>query len=115
MHPNFDYPDEDIAILKLKTRLKFGKYVKPACLPAPEKPSFDLQSMAVVSGWGLIEAGMYRKVAIINTSWLEARFRFYRLFSIYEGEIWLWPFKEKLISLFVTVVKASNFYFSKTS
>ena len=77
IHPNYkitpgykgrDYNlvDEDICVLKLKRRLKFTTNVKPACLPP--KPSFNPQSRAIVSGWGSTVAGMYCKVASINTS-----------------------------------------------
>ena len=40
----------------------------------------------------------YRKVASINASWLEARFRFYRLFMKEKFDVYLlWPLKKKLI------------------
>ena len=55
----------------------------------------------------------YSKVAIINTSWLEAHFRVYRLFMKEKFDVYL-PFKKKLICLLVTHVSThfwGIFYF----
>ena len=71
-HPNFipEYPTQksfhfDITILKLKSPFKFNRDVNFACLPAP---NFSTQKRGLVSGWGYLKQGMYRKVASINMS-----------------------------------------------
>ena len=55
----------DIRILKLKHPFKFNRDVNFACLPAP---NFSTQKRGLVSGWGYLKQGMYRKVASINMS-----------------------------------------------
>jgi len=52
-HPDYDPNGKpnDIAILKLKTDIKFGDHVKPACLPTNPDDDFDGMT-AIVSGWG---------------------------------------------------------------
>jgi len=47
---NSNSPDNDVAILKLKTPLTFNAKVKPACLPAA---TLTPSGVAVASGWGL--------------------------------------------------------------
>jgi hypothetical protein len=50
------------------------------------------------------------RVASINTSWLEACFRFYRLFMKKKFDDYLlWPFKKKVIYYLVTLVISCNF------
>merc|ERR1711962_1956217 len=48
-NPNFN--KNDIALLKLKTDIRFGANVKPACLPTNPNKSYAGQR-AIVSGWG---------------------------------------------------------------
>ena len=53
-HPAYDEKtfDNDFAILKLSTPVKFTKYVNPICLP--ESSNLNLDSVeAMVSGWGV--------------------------------------------------------------
>jgi len=54
-YPDFDIHNNvreyDIAILKLKTDIKFGDHVKPACLPSKKLGSYDGMT-AIASGWG---------------------------------------------------------------
>jgi len=57
-HPQYN-PDttmNDIAVLKLKTPIKFSDTVKPVCLPAHGEQLAD-NSQAVVAGWGLTKEG----------------------------------------------------------
>jgi len=57
-----DYPDsdyeihDDVALLKLSEKLKFGKYVQPICLPE-QGYSFKTAQPFVAVGWGSLEEG----------------------------------------------------------
>ena len=42
----------DIAIIKLKTPLKFNENVQPACLPDPDTIPEENGNIGFVSGWG---------------------------------------------------------------
>lgn len=57
-HPAYD-PDttmHDIAILKLKTPIKFSDTVQPVCLPNADEKVAD-NTQATVAGWGLTREG----------------------------------------------------------
>ena len=49
--------DNDIAILKLKSSLRFNDTVQPACLPQPLFTPEETGELAVVSGWGTTSEG----------------------------------------------------------
>jgi len=54
LHENFNQnnsPNNDVAIVKLKTALTLNNKVRPACLPAA---TLSPSGIAVASGWGLI-------------------------------------------------------------
>ena len=55
-HPNYnkDTVDNDIALLKLKSPVKFNEYVQPICLPSSRAGTFA-NSRATVAGWGSTE------------------------------------------------------------
>ena len=42
----------DVAIIKLKTPLKFDENVQPACLPDPDLIPEETGNIGFVSGWG---------------------------------------------------------------
>ena len=53
LHPEYNYTSNlnDVAILKLKTKLNFTDTIKNACLPGENFVPQENQA-AVVSGWG---------------------------------------------------------------
>ncbi|CAK8684129.1 unnamed protein product [Clavelina lepadiformis] len=60
IHPDYDDEsiDNDIAVLKLSSPIKFSKYIRPACLP-DQGENVASGSTAVVSGWGATKRGVY--------------------------------------------------------
>jgi Trypsin len=50
-HPNYSarFADDDIALFKLESPLKFNRYVIPICLPDQEQLTTD---RAIATGWG---------------------------------------------------------------
>jgi len=54
MHPNYDNPrhDSDIALLRLDTPAKFGKFVQPACIP---ENAVKVGTECYLTGWGKIK------------------------------------------------------------
>ena len=58
IHPEYKSIDEhDIALLKLKTKIKRTVAVHEICLPVPDE-RFDGKN-CIVSGWGSIRNGIY--------------------------------------------------------
>lgn len=55
VHPNYSHPkryNNDIALIRLSTDIKFGKQVQPICLPASNSEDEKLGLNATVAGWG---------------------------------------------------------------
>ena len=61
IHENYNTNtiDNDIAILKLKTPLKFNDNVRPACLPQDNFVPENFGGIGVVSGWGTLTEGIF--------------------------------------------------------
>ncbi|XP_062549584.1 venom protease-like [Armigeres subalbatus] len=60
VHDKYEYGRHkyDIAILQLKTSVKYSNYVQPACLPKLNEVIEDYETeMGTIVGWGFIEAG----------------------------------------------------------
>ena len=56
----YNFPQNDIIILKLKSPLTFNSKVQPACLPSADwAPENDANNKCFVSGWGAL---WYRKL-----------------------------------------------------
>lgn len=57
-HPgfNFQFLDDDIAIMKTTTPIEINDYVRPICLPAQESEA-KVGQECVVIGWGAIAQG----------------------------------------------------------
>ncbi|XP_076799779.1 uncharacterized protein LOC143444875 isoform X4 [Clavelina lepadiformis] len=53
IHPNYDFPFHDIAMLELETPVQFSDTVKPICLPFGETTPDDVICSA--AGWGLTQ------------------------------------------------------------
>lgn len=51
-HEEYQFPRNDIALLKLKSPIKFSQYVRPVCLPEAGQNPSDPQNCYAV-GWGL--------------------------------------------------------------
>ncbi|XP_039270736.2 uncharacterized protein LOC120345378 isoform X1 [Styela clava] len=51
-HPQYDFPDNDLALLKLSRSVKFHSTVGPICMPSTEEPSKD--QVCFVTGWGVM-------------------------------------------------------------
>nr|XP_039260846.1 hyaluronan-binding protein 2-like [Styela clava] len=51
LHPNYKNPVDDVALIKLKSPLKFNDAVRKVCLPNGEKTDQDLKCFA--PGWGV--------------------------------------------------------------
>ncbi|XP_043866150.1 uncharacterized protein LOC6586608 isoform X5 [Drosophila mojavensis] len=59
-HEQFRQPthmNNDIALVVLKTPLKFNDYVQPICLPEPGAPLLENRT-CTISGWGSIKSGV---------------------------------------------------------
>ncbi|XP_017843015.2 uncharacterized protein LOC108600134 isoform X2 [Drosophila busckii] len=59
-HEQFRQPthmNNDIAVVVLKTPLKFNDYVQPICLPEPGAPLVENRT-CTISGWGSIKSGV---------------------------------------------------------
>lgn len=60
LHPNYD-PDDasyDIALLQLKTPIKYTNHIQPVCLPASDENVINNdQYSATVTGWGTLQEG----------------------------------------------------------
>lgn len=57
MYDNFDNFDNDIMLLRLKSRIQFNRYVKPICVDASVFPSNTLCS---VTGWGTVHPKVHK-------------------------------------------------------
>lgn len=58
-HENFDIftYDNDIALLKLESPVKFGPKVQPGCLPSINVPNNYAGAMTIIAGWGRLGEG----------------------------------------------------------
>ncbi|XP_066991103.2 venom protease isoform X3 [Anabrus simplex] len=58
VHPNYKPPAyyNDLAVLKLAQTVKFGRYVKPICLPEKTNNSYE-GAVAILTGWGYLSFG----------------------------------------------------------
>ena len=52
-HPNYDFPNNDVAILRLQTPFgSFSDSIRPVCLPAPGTSRPGGGTTATIAGWG---------------------------------------------------------------
>ena len=53
-YPDYDetVPVNDVALLKLKTFVKFTAFIQPICLPNMERPASQEDQSIIISGWG---------------------------------------------------------------
>jgi len=58
IHPQYDPPLKyhDIALIQLQWPVTISKYIRPACLPNPEK-RLDQDEYIQATGWGLLGFG----------------------------------------------------------
>lgn len=57
--------NNDIALIVLKTPVRFNDYIQPICLPE-KGASIEENRMCTISGWGSIKSGVSSKLKIIN-------------------------------------------------
>ncbi|XP_067863992.1 LOW QUALITY PROTEIN: acrosin-like [Heptranchias perlo] len=55
LHENYNSIHDDVAVLKVDRAIRFGDYIRPACLPKPGKFHIDKWKLCHVTGWGLME------------------------------------------------------------
>ena len=61
VHPEFGYGyGQDIALIRLKSRVRMTKYIQPACLPKRLKDSKQ-NTLVTHSGWGRTTGGRFPK------------------------------------------------------
>lgn len=53
-HPDYDGRDFDVALVKLKTTIKYNSHVRPVCLA---KTDFEPETLCFVTGWGHTSEG----------------------------------------------------------
>ena len=51
-HPNYQFPDNDIAILQLKTKMVYTDYIRPVCMQNPDDAYDEIFDNCWVAGWG---------------------------------------------------------------
>ena len=59
IHPNFMHAtyDNDIALIKLRTEVKLGKFVRTVCLPQKQEGDLAIpRKYGLVTGWGATKA-----------------------------------------------------------
>lgn len=90
-HPKYltERPRHDIAIVKLKDRLKFTDYIFPACLYT-KLEELPPSKFLVATGWGVTENGTtsnyLRKVDLITAPLSECRQAYRNLYEMYQIE-----------------------------
>jgi len=58
MHEDYDFPHDDIAVLKLAEKVEFNDYIRPICLPNKKEQSNPLYGENVTAiGWGQADNG----------------------------------------------------------
>ncbi|XP_074600307.1 polycomb protein SCMH1-like isoform X1 [Brevipalpus obovatus] len=69
VHPSYEHTQfyNDIALIKLKKRLKFGELVRPVCLP-PANHIPNPQDTLVISGWGFTEYNGPRSKTLLKAT-----------------------------------------------
>ncbi|XP_062887504.1 acrosin-like isoform X1 [Mobula hypostoma] len=55
LHEKYANLKNDVAVLKVDQPIKFGDYIRPACLPQPGIFHIDKWTKCHVTGWGLME------------------------------------------------------------
>ena len=74
LHPKYDAynnHDYDVALMKLKTPIKYNKHVRPVCLA---KSDFDPGTECFVTGWGhTSEGGNIARVNCNNSCFLSSK------------------------------------------
>jgi hypothetical protein len=70
IHRNYRPPKyyNDIAILKLSRHAEYSRYVRPVCLPEPNKRMTYIGTHAVLTGWGYLSFGKYETFIVIVLS-----------------------------------------------
>lgn len=56
IHPDYQRPVKynDIGLIKLDRKVKFGRMILPACLPQPDQRPESLSEL-LIAGWGRLE------------------------------------------------------------
>lgn len=82
IHPNHTQPRHynDIAIIRLKTPVRYSKYVRPICLP-PNDGNLYVNERVTLTGWGNVEYGgesspilQQVQISVISNSQCNARY-----------------------------------------
>lgn len=90
IHPNFTHAtyDNDIALIKLRTEVKLGKFVRTVCLPQKQEGDLAIpRKYGLVTGWGATKALKIGQVLTYTDTYRYSNILQYSSFMIQEDQI----------------------------